>query len=133
MTNGTLILLVFNFFPMIESLPINFCVQTFTPVLTKRTFAFIYISFVFKISLLCLDMGENELLCYIYFLCVQNFCCCVWIWVLFVPNVLKKKFMLEKGWSFWGFISEPPQGMLCLVIELFRVRSKKIMEGTNIC
>jgi len=76
----------------------------------KTNFCVIYISFVFKIFVVVFGYG-----CY---LC---------------PLFLNKKFILGKGWSFWGFISEPPQGMLCLVIGLFRVRSKKIMEETNIC
>jgi hypothetical protein len=42
-------------------------------------------------------------------------------------------YSLGKGWGFWGFNSGPSQGMLCLVIGLFRVCSKKIMEGANNC
>jgi len=30
-----------------------------------------------------------------------------------------KVFTLGKGWGFWGFNNELPQGMLCLVIGLF--------------
>jgi hypothetical protein len=44
----------------------------------------------------------------------------------------KKRFTLGKGCGFWGFNNEPPQRMLCLVIELFKVHSKKIMEVVNI-
>ncbi len=37
-----------------------------------------------------------------------------------------------KGCGFWGFNYEPPQEILCLVIGLFRVHSKKIMKAFNI-
>jgi hypothetical protein len=42
-------------------------------------------------------------------------------------------FTLEKWWGFWALNSEVPKGMLCLVIGLFVVHSKKIMEGANSC
>jgi len=48
------------------------------------------------------------------------------------PIFLLKKFILGKRWGFWGFNNEPPQGMLCLVIGLLRVHSKKMMETINI-
>jgi hypothetical protein len=44
-----------------------------------------------------------------------------------------KLFILKKGWGFGGFNIEPRQGMLCLVIGLFVVRSKKVIEGANNC
>jgi len=43
----------------------------------------------------------------------------------------KKMFTHGKGCGFWGFNNESPQGMLCLVIGLFKVHSKKIMEVVN--
>jgi hypothetical protein len=43
-----------------------------------------------------------------------------------------KMFTLGKRCGFWGFNNEPPQGMLYLVIRLFRVHSTKIMEAINI-
>jgi hypothetical protein len=48
-----------------------------------------------------------------------------------MPSFFFIMFTLGKG--FWGFNNGPSQGMLCLVIGLFRFCSKKIMEGANNC
>ncbi len=70
---------------------------------------YFYFYFEFENFVVVLDMGV---------ICAQFFVKNVYSWA-------------REG--FWGFNSEPAQGMLCLVIGLFRVHTKKLMEGANNC